>query len=226
MVPAWLHALSIIGVAAGIACALLIAADEFRHPQRMAIMNAVWPLVALFAGVLAVAAYLRWGRDGGRHARAVSVGIGAAHCGSGCALGDLCAEWLAVAVPGVAGMFGWPWLFPERMFAVWVLDFVFAFGFGIVFQYFSIAPMRGLGLRDGLRAALRADALSLTAWQLGMYGFMAAAAFTLFRAVLGTELRPASVEFWFMIQLAMLCGFATSYPVNWWLIRAGYKEAM
>jgi hypothetical protein len=24
----------------------------------------------------------------------------------------------------------------------------------------------------------------------------------------------------------MICGFLTSYPVNWWLIRAGIKEAM
>ena len=29
-----------------------------------------------------------------------------------------------------------------------------------------------------------------------------------------------------MMQIAMLCGFATSYPVNWWLIRAGIKERM
>ena len=29
-----------------------------------------------------------------------------------------------------------------------------------------------------------------------------------------------------MMQLAMLCGFATAYPVNWWLIRRGLKEKM
>ncbi|WP_405083923.1 DUF4396 domain-containing protein [Paraburkholderia caribensis] len=28
------------------------------------------------------------------------------------------------------------------------------------------------------------------------------------------------------MQLAMLAGFATSYPVNWWLIRSGVKEKM
>jgi hypothetical protein len=35
-----------------------------------------------------------------------------------------------------------------------------------------------------------------------------------------------SVEFWFMMQLAMWCGFVTSYPANWWLLRVGIKEAM
>jgi hypothetical protein len=29
-----------------------------------------------------------------------------------------------------------------------------------------------------------------------------------------------------MMQIGMIAGFATSYPMNWWLIRAGFKEAM
>lgn len=33
-------------------------------------------------------------------------------------------------------------------------------------------------------------------------------------------------EFWFMTQIAMLCGFATAYPTNWWLTRSGVKEQM
>jgi len=28
------------------------------------------------------------------------------------------------------------------------------------------------------------------------------------------------------MQWAMIGGFITSYPVNWWLIRAGIKESM
>jgi hypothetical protein len=32
--------------------------------------------------------------------------------------------------------------------------------------------------------------------------------------------------FWFMMQIVMLAGFLTSYPVNWWLLRAGIKEEM
>jgi hypothetical protein len=29
-----------------------------------------------------------------------------------------------------------------------------------------------------------------------------------------------------MMQIAMIAGFLTSYPVNWWLIRRGSKERM
>jgi hypothetical protein len=157
---------------------------------------------------------------------AASVAIAASHCGSGCALGDLVAEFIALALPTVAVAFGWHWLFAEKVFAVWVLDFVLAFGFGIAFQYFTIAPMRGLGLRDGLIAAVKADSLSLTAWQVGMYGLMAIAQFWLFQDVFGVKVDAAMPEFWLAMQIAMIAGFITAYPVNWWLLRSGLKEKM
>jgi len=79
---------------------------------------------------------------------------------------------------------------------------------------------------EGIWAAVKADTLSLTAWQIGMYGFMAFAYFYLFRDLLGTSLQVNTVEFWFMMQIAMICGFMTAYPINWWLIRTGVKEKM
>ena len=39
-------------------------------------------------------------------------------------------------------------------------------------------------------------------------------------------LETNTVEFWFTMQLAMMAGFFASYPVNWWLIKAGFKERM
>ncbi|WP_243634804.1 DUF4396 domain-containing protein [Roseicella frigidaeris] len=96
----------------------------------------------------------------------------------------------------------------------------------MAFQYFTIKPMRNLSVGAGLVQAVKADALSLTAWQVGMHGFMAFASLYFFRHLLGVRLETNSVEFWFMMQLAMICGFVTSYPVNWWLIRNGIKEKM
>ena len=154
------------------------------------------------------------------------VAKGAAHCGSGCTLGDIVAETLGAAVPAVAVGFGWKWLFGHKIFAIWVFDYVLAFLFGIAFQYFTIQPMRQLPPLEGLKQALKADTLSLTAWQLGMYGWMGVSHFIWFGLFLGVELRADMPEFWFMMQIAMLCGFATSYPVNWWLLRKGIKEKM
>ena len=156
----------------------------------------------------------------------VMVANGALHCGSGCTLGDIVAEWLVFAVPAIAVWFGWQSLFGDKIFAVWIVDYLFANAFGIVFQYFTIAPMRNLGFVAGIWAAIKADTLSLTAWQVGMYGFMAFAYFYVFGSLLGTKLEVDTVEFWFMMQIAMLCGFATAYPMNWLLIRIGVKEKM
>jgi len=61
----------------------------------------------------------------------------------------------------------------RRIFASWTVDFILVFLFGIAFQCFTITPMRQLSPREGLKAALKADSLSLTGWQLGMYGWMA-----------------------------------------------------
>ena len=45
------------------------------------------------------------------------------------------------------------------MYAVWVLDYLLAFGLGVAFQYWAIAPMQHLGLRQGLWRALKAKLL-------------------------------------------------------------------
>ena len=146
--------------------------------------------------------------------------------GAGCMLGDIAAEGLAFFVPAVAVACGWTTLFADKMVAVWVLDFLFAFSLGIAFQYFAIVPMRGLQPWPGIVAAVKADALSLASWQIGMYGFMAFTQWFWFPRALGARADVDNTEFWFAMQLAMLAGFATACPVNAWLIRAGLKEAM
>jgi hypothetical protein len=44
--------------------------------------------------------------------------------------------------------------------------------------------------------------------------------------LVGHELPKSGPVFWFVMQIAMLCGFAASFPVNWWLLRSGIKEKM
>jgi hypothetical protein len=69
---------------------------------------------------------------------------------------------------------------------------------------------------------VKADALSLAAWQVGMYGWMAIARFVIF----DHPFEKTSPVFWVMMQVAMLAGFAVSYPVNSLLLRRGLKEPM
>jgi hypothetical protein len=234
MTPEWLHNLSIAYLLLGAICAAVIVQDVARHPQHMWIMNLVWPVTALFGTAWILWQYFGYGRmqrgevppNRRETPFPIMVGNGTLHCGAGCTLGDIVAEWLVFAVPAIAIAFGYRSLFSERIFALWIVDYIFAYLFGIIFQYFTIAPMRGLSVGEGLIAAIKADTLSLTAWQIGMYGFMAFAYFFIFSTLIGVRLRTDMVEFWFMMQIAMIFGFASAYPVNWWLIRAGIKERM
>lgn len=232
--PAWFAIIAVVSLFIGLGCALFVTADVVERPQPMRVMAVVWPVTMLFAGIVGLAFYLSKGRSqrrgtaGDEHddAMAVSVAKGTSHCGAGCALGDLIAEWLAFAVPAVAVLGGWGWLFADKMFAVWVIDFVLAFIIGIAFQYFAIAPMRDQSAGKSLRDALKADAASITAWQVGMFGVMAIVQLALFPLWFGGRAPVDSPEFWFAMQWAMLAGFATSFPVNWLLVSAGVKERM
>jgi hypothetical protein len=222
-----LHLIAIISLSASFLCALLILVDILAgNRQPMMIMNFVYPISALYAGPLALWFYYRVGKKGSMknsaeqpmpmHQKSFwqSVAIGALHCGSGCMLGDILAESFLLWVPVT--------LFGNKLVGTWVMDFIFAFVIGILFQYYAIKPMRKISSGAALLAALKADTLSLSCWQIGMYGWMAIVFFVIF----GYKIPVTDPLFWFMMQIAMLFGFLTAYPMNWWLIRKGIKEPM
>ena len=77
-------------------------------------------------------------------------------------LGDIVGEWL---VHGTGAMINGTALWPALL-----VDYAFALLFGIVFQYFSIAPMSGeYGPKTVWRAA-KADIVSLTSFEVGAFG--------------------------------------------------------
>ncbi len=225
-----LKMIAIISLLLGVACALIIAADILLgHRQKMMVMNFVYPITGLYAGPLALLFYFAIGRKSGqekhddvneddskKHEKPFwqSVAVGALHCGSGCTLGDICAETFLLFVPVT--------IFGSSLAGSWTIDYLFAFAIGIVFQYYSIKPMKNLSPKDGLIAALKADTLSLTSWQTGMYGWMAVT----FLLIFNHKLDTTDPLFWFMMQIAMLAGFVTAFPINWWLIKKGIKERM
>ena len=224
MPPVWLQTLAAIHVPLSMAGALLVLADIFilGRRQRMGIMEAVWPLTILYWGPLGLVFYAWFGRgmkpgqdhDGQKgHTEEPmwrATFKGATHCGAGCALGDFIGDWIAFATGFT--------LFGSALDGKYLLAFMLAYGFGIVFRFFSVAPMRGLGLREGVLAAIRIDTLSLLAYEIGMFGWMG------FRAWLYPNLEPTSWSYWLLMQVAMVLGFVTTCPVNRWLISRGIKE--
>jgi Domain of unknown function (DUF4396) len=150
-----------------IASALYVLTDIllFGHRQKMWIMEVVWPLTLLYWGPLGLPFYWRIARRSGEGSTWQYAFAGSSHCGAGCALGDVTGDWL-VFLTGFT-------LLGAEFGTRLLVGFVLAYLFGIAFQYFSVAPMRHLGLREGLWAAIRTDTVSLLAYQVGMFGFMA-----------------------------------------------------
>jgi len=273
MAPVWLTVLAWLYLTACFCCAGIIAYDIAVNHRRqpMSVMNAVFPITALYFGPFALALYWRWGRAapttmppvpvsralvsqaaaasaggglhayGGQHAhhdtsgaagpggtdepappgerarpRWITMAIEVSHCGSGCTLGDVISEFaifgLGVTIAGAT------------LGAEYAGDYLLALAFGIIFQYFAIAPMRGLGLKDGLIAATKADFISLTAFEIGLFGWMAVMAFVLFPAP--HHLMPSSAAYWLRMQIGMIIGYFTSWPANVWLVNRGIKVPM
>lgn len=228
---AWIEVLGWFSLALAFASALVIAYDVFvkRYRQKMAVMNLVYPITALYWGPVAPWFYFAYGRRDSRPiieregeqesenlpawtvtSKAVS------HCGAGCTLGDIIGEWIVFA----AGLT----IAEKALYADFVLDFAFAWLLGIVFQYFSIVPMRpDIGRLRGIWAAIKADTLSIAAFQVGLFLGM----WVYQDLIFGPGGLPKTASsYWMMMQAAMVLGFFTAWPVNVWLVRVGWKERM
>jgi Domain of unknown function (DUF4396) len=249
MAPDWANAVGWAFLGLGFVSALVVLGDELfpGRRQHMGVMNLVHPITALYWGPVWLLAYFRrarasshaamheqarWLAENGadpdelrRRAGATSeqelrpwhVGNAVSHCGAGCTLGDIGGEWIvwALGAPtiGAAGSFG-----PEV-----IADFILAWSLGIVFQYFTIVPMRSdAGRLRGLWLAVRADTLSILSFQVGLFGWMAISHFVLFRTPLAID----TSAHWGMMQVGMVLGYLTAWPANAWLIRRGWKEKM
>jgi putative flippase GtrA len=227
MPPDWLTILAWISLAAGFLSAGAIGYDIYGRGMRqpMRVMEAVWPITALYLGPAGWFAYRRLGRatpSRGEEADREDeisewqgVAVSATHCGAGCTLGDIIGEWVVFAGSlTIAGAALWP---------AYMLDFALAYLLGIVFQYFAIKPMSDLTRRQALWHAIRADTLSLIAFEVGLFGWMALVFFVLFP---GPHLSPGHSAYWLMMQIGMALGLLTTYPINGWLVRRGIKHPM
>lgn len=222
-----------LSILLGVLTAAAIVVDVVRRPQNMSIMNITWPITGLYLPIIGWWIYAVMGRPDGmpssthhsshsgghKHHHAPKpkwqgVFVGVTHCGGGCALGDSIAAPLIAALGlTVAG---------SELAAHFAGEFVAAYLFGIAFQFLPMMSMGNIQPKQALVNALKADTLSLVAFEIGMFGFMSLAALVLLPAVPSV----ASPVYWFMMQIAMVIGFATAYPANWWLVGRGIKHGM
>ena len=96
--PEWLRILSWAYLTLSFVCAAIIILDELRRPQKMMIMNFVWPITALYFGPAALWGYFKSGpkmaeqhNNQMRQAQKESeptreqVAVATTHCEAGCA---------------------------------------------------------------------------------------------------------------------------------------------
>jgi len=214
--------ISWIALGIGLVSSLIIIVDVIKHPQIMKVMNIVWPINGWFLGPLALWTYFKWGRlkakninQDDKRGKPAKVFVSTSHCSAGCTVGDV------IGVPIVA--FTALTIAGSALFAHYTIEFILAFAFGIVFQFFAIFPMnKKQGIMRAIKEAVKADSLALAAFEIGMFGWMAIVHFIIF----SQPPKPNEPVYWFMMQIAMILGFLTSYPANWWLVKKGIKEAM
>lgn len=149
---------------------------------------------------------------GGDRPMWATIMIGVSHCGAGCVLDGIVGEWLVYGTDAMTN--------GQHIWVELLVDYGFALLFGIVLQYFSIAPMSGDYKPKSLVRAMKADILSLTSFGVGLFGSMVAYQVGIWQY----QLPMNSATYWWMMQVGMFIGFGTAMPVNWWLIKKGIKE--
>ncbi|MFR9498390.1 MAG: DUF4396 domain-containing protein [Rikenellaceae bacterium] len=190
----------------------------------MKIMNAVWILTALWGSIFGIVVYYWFGREKKMEDMSMdgmsmnmpvrpkwqSVTLSTLHCGAGCTLADIIGSLFLI-------------MFPMALIGGWGFTYVLALIIGVYFQFVAIKEMNNLPASAIIKRAIKADFLSLSAWQVGMYCWMYLLIFH-FKCI---EPHTALTgDYWFAMQQAMLAGFILALPMNYLLIRAGVKSVM
>jgi hypothetical protein len=221
--PAWLTTVSWIFIATAVVSAAAILHDIYGrgHRQPLRVMEAVWPLSALYLGPLALPVYNRFGRSRSaawqQHASAPpDHSVTAAAVQSGLPGGVSSGLAHVVAVPFVvatgltiAGLDMWAMIAIITVLAtagIFVFEYVF----------FTSKDRRVPGLA-GIRPALVVAAITVVAFDLGMLSWMLLLHFT--------ENMPAAgdVRFTFLMQIGLILGSLTAYPAMRWLASRGTR---
>lgn len=102
------------------------------------------------------------------------------------------------------------------------LEYVLGFGFGwSIFQALFMRDMAGGSYVRALSSAFLPELLSMNCLMAGMVPTM-----TLAMKSAPASHDPSGPSFWFIMSMALLVGFITAYPMNWWLVSRHMKHGM
>lgn len=190
--------------------------DALTRNPELRVMRYGWILVTLYTGPVGAVVYVLSCQEprAGTHKEFVkplwkqSVGS-TIHCLAGDATGIIAAAAVTMAL-------GFP------MWHDIISEYVFGFLFGLlIFQALFMREMLGGSYWGAVRKSFLPEWLSMNAVMAGMIPPMV----ILMSRDMGA-MHPMSLRFWGVMSLSTLIGFATSYPINMWLVAAQLKHGM
>jgi hypothetical protein len=195
---------------------VLYVAIDIQSTPESPVLKWGFVLLTAYTGPLGAFLYVLGCREPlpGLHERYVAVRwrqvLGSTmHCVAGDGVGILAGAVIAsvMQLPGVLDV---------------ALEYVLGFGFGwTIFQSLFMRSDAGGSYKAALRHTFFPELLSMNVLMAGMVPTMLLA----MKYVHGAH-DPAGPAFWFVMSMALLVGFVTAYPMNWWLVSRHLKHGM
>lgn len=198
------------------AAALLFVTIDIRTTPESPVLKWGFVLVTAYTGVIGAFLYVLGCREPlpGLHERYVAArwrqALGSTmHCVAGDGAGILAGAVLA-SVLDLSDL------------AEVILEYVLGFAFGwAIFQALFMRDMAGGSYRLSLARTFVPELLSMNLLMAGMIPTM-----MILRTRIPPAAEPTTPSFWFVMSIALLVGFITAYPMNWWLVTYHLKHGM
>jgi manganese oxidase len=202
-------------------CALstaYVAWDNFgRGNPEPTVMRAAWVLVTLYMGPVGAALYVFSDKEPApnKHKEFIAPlwkqGVGSTvHCVAGDATGIIAAAVIVTTL-------GLP------MSLDLVIEYAAGFLVGLfIFQALFMKDMAGGSYTKALRQTFLPEWLSMNTMAAGMF-------FAMTLLMMGRDMRamnPTEPQFWFVMSVSVIVGFATAYPINVWMVGQQMKHGL
>ncbi len=214
---AWIDVVLLGWFALTIVSVAYVAWDAVANNPELTVMKWGWVLVTLYTGPVGAGLYTlscKEPRPGTHEAFITPMWKQAIGSTIHCLAGDATGIILAATITALIG-------FP--MGVDLGVEYVAGFAFGLlIFQALFMKDMMGGSYRNALRMSFLPEWLSMNMVMAGMIPTMTA-------LMMGRDMRamhPSHLVYWGAMASGVLVGFATAYPVNWWLVAKGLKHGM
>src|SRR5699024_1447047 len=165
-----LNVIAWVALIIGLISSLIIIFDIIKHPQQMFIMNLVWPINGRFLGSIVIWTYFKWGRIKAKSIENTDswgnfdkVFVSRSQCSDRSTAGDD----LGIPIIVLTSLS----ITCSTLLTHYTVEFILDYTFMIIFQFYAIYPMdKSVGIKKALKSAIKADTLSLIAFEVGMFG--------------------------------------------------------